>query len=67
MKRKLQAAGICGDMYEWLCDYMDGRKQYAKVNGKNRPLESLFWSSTGFAIGTSPLFYSRQRFAGFYI
>ena len=42
LKRKLQAAGICGDMYEWLCDYMHGRKQYAKVNGKNQPLESLF-------------------------
>ena len=34
LKRKLQAAGICGDMYEWLCHYMDGRKQHAKVNGK---------------------------------
>ena len=41
MKGKLQAAGICGDMYEWLCDYMDGRKQYAKVNGKKSTIRVI--------------------------
>ena len=41
LKRKRQAAGICGDMYEWLCDYMDGRKQYAKVNGKKSTIRVI--------------------------
>ena len=41
LKRKLQAAGICGDMYEWLCDYMDGRKQYTKVNRKKSTIRVI--------------------------
>ena len=32
MKRKLQAVGICGDLYQWLCDYLNDRKQFANVN-----------------------------------
>ena len=41
LKRELQAAGICGDMYEWLCDYMDGRKQYAEENGKKSTIRVI--------------------------
>ena len=34
LKRKLQAAGFCGALYDWMCDYLSNRMQYADVNGK---------------------------------
>ena len=41
LKKKLQAVGICGDMFHWICDYLDERKQYAKVNGKFSSVDGI--------------------------
>ena len=34
LKRLLQAVGIFGDMFHWICDYLDARKQLAEVDRK---------------------------------
>jgi len=31
----LQAYGICGDLYNWLCDYLTERKQQVVLNGES--------------------------------
>ena len=35
LQGKLQAVGICGDLYQWLCDYLNDKKQFANVNSKH--------------------------------
>ena len=37
---KLQAYGICGDLYNWLCNYLTERKQQVVLNG-----ESSSWTT----------------------
>ena len=37
---KLQAYGICGDLYNWLCNYLTERKQQVVLNG-----ESCSWTT----------------------
>ena len=37
---KLQAYGICGDLYKWLCNYLTERKQQVVLNG-----ESFSWTT----------------------
>jgi len=32
---KLQAYGICEDLYNWLCDYLTERKQQVVLNGES--------------------------------
>jgi len=32
---KLQAYGICGDLYNWLCDYLTERKQQVVSNSES--------------------------------
>ena len=32
---KLQAYGICSDLYNWLCNYLTERKQQVVLNGES--------------------------------
>ena len=41
LKRKLQAVGIGGDLYQWLCDYLNDRKQFANVNSKHSSVKII--------------------------
>ena len=41
LKRKLQASGFCGALYDWICDYLSQRMQYADVNGKTSTIKEI--------------------------
>ena len=41
LKRKLQVVGICGDLYQWLCDYLNDKKQFANVNSKHSSVKTI--------------------------
>ena len=43
LKRKLQAVGIGGDLYQWLCDYLNDRKQFANVNSKHSSVKIIVY------------------------
>ena len=38
---KLQAIGLCGDLHEWLMDYLKDRVQYTAVNGHSSNLDEV--------------------------
>ena len=38
---KLQAIGLCGDLHEWLMDYLKDRFQYTIVNGHSSNLDEV--------------------------
>ena len=39
LKRKFQAVGICGDLYLWLCNYLN--EQFANVNSKHSSVKII--------------------------
>ena len=41
LKRKLQAVGICGNLYQWLCNYLNDRNQFANVNSKHSSVKII--------------------------
>ena len=41
LKRKLQAIGICDDLYQWLCDYLNDRKQFTNVYSKHSSVKII--------------------------
>ena len=41
LKRKLQASGFCGALYDWMCDYPSQRMQYADVYGKTSTIREI--------------------------
>ena len=38
LKFKLQAAGLSGDVHNWLVNYLSNRQQYVDINGTNSTL-----------------------------
>ena len=41
LKRKLQAAGFYGALYDWMCDYRSQRMQHADVNRKTSTIKEI--------------------------
>jgi hypothetical protein len=39
--RKLERYGVCGPVLEWFKDYLTGRQQYVKLNGKKSTLKTV--------------------------
>ena len=43
LKKKLLACGFCGDIYDWLVDYLKDRQQFANVNGAESDIRIIIY------------------------
>ena len=56
LKCKLQAAGLSGDVHNWLVNYLSNRQQYVDINGTNSTLRIV-------EIGDHKAYYLAQDFS----
>ena len=43
VNRELLACGFCGDIYDWLDDYLKDRQQFANVNGAESDIRIIIY------------------------